>query len=66
MASKITRTTMLLLLAVLPVIEGCGAIFLGKTQQIAVRTTPPGAVASLAAAGTDHNTGQRNYSPQPT
>ncbi len=53
MSSTISRTIALSLLAcVVPLTGGCGAIFLGKTQQISLRTTPPGAVASLAGEQT--------------
>jgi hypothetical protein len=41
-----------LLVSSLLAVEGCGAIFLGKTQQIALRTTPPGAIASLTGEQT--------------
>jgi hypothetical protein len=37
-----------LLISITPSFCGCGLIFLGKTQEIRLRTTPPDAVASLA------------------
>jgi hypothetical protein len=48
----IGTSALALLVSVLPAVEGCGAIFLGKTQQITLRTTPPGAVASLTGEQT--------------
>jgi hypothetical protein len=50
-AAIIRMSALALLVSPLPVIEGCGVIFLGKKQQFAVRTTP-GAVASLAGEQT--------------
>ena len=53
MVGTIIRTAALsLLTCVVLLVEGCGLIFLGKTQQITLRTTPPGAVASLAGEQT--------------
>ncbi len=53
MSSTIIRTAALsLLMCVVPLIEGCGLIFLGKTQQITLQTTPPGASASLVGEQT--------------
>ena len=54
MAAKtiIGRSALALLVSVLPIVEGCGTIFLRETQQISLRTIPSGAVAALAGERT--------------
>jgi hypothetical protein len=46
------RSAVPLLLSIVPLVNGCGLMFLGKTQEVTLRTTPPEAVASLAGEQT--------------